>query len=115
MLGFKHAFRGLFLMLAKERNFKIQLALFILVIILGFVFQVSRQDWIALILVSALVLALETINSAIEKTCDLITEETNSKIKNIKDISAAAVLLASIFALIIGILTFLPYLKHALI
>lgn len=102
-------------MLSKERNFKVQLVLFALVLILGFVFQISRHDWMNLLLVSALVLSLEIVNSAIEKTCDLITEETNTRIKNIKDISAAAVLLASLFALIIGILIFLPYLKIALL
>lgn len=111
MLGFKHAFRGLYLMFSKERNFKIQFLLFILVIILGFFLQITPHDWILLLLVSALVLSLEIINSAIEKTCNLITEKTNSKIKNIKDISAAAVLLASIFALIIGVFIFFPYLK----
>lgn len=102
-------------MLSKERNFKVQLVLFALVLILGFVFQISRHDWMNLLLVSALVLSLEIVNSTIEKTCDLITEETNTRIKNIKDISAAAVLLASLFALIIGILIFLPYLKIALL
>ena len=114
MLGLKHAFRGLFLMLSKERNFKIQLVLFSIVIILGFIFQISFHDWVILLLVSALVLSLEIINSALEKACDFITTENNDRIKNIKDISASAVLLASIFALIIGVLIFLPYLKIAL-
>lgn len=111
MFGFKHAFRGLLIMLSKERNFKIQLVFFIAVLILGFIFQISSTDWIILLLTSALVLSLEIINSAIEKTCDLISKQTNKQIKNIKDISAAAVLLAVLFAVIIGVMIFLPYIK----
>ncbi len=114
MFGLKHAFRGLYLMLSKERNFKIQLVFFIAVLVLGFVFQISSTDWVILLLTSAMVLSLEIINSAIEKTCNLISKSTNNQIKNIKDISAAAVLLAAVFAVVVGVLTFLPYLKATL-
>lgn len=111
MLGFKYAFRGLFLILSKERNFKIQLVLFTIVLILGFIFQITLHDWVILLLASAMVLSLEIINTTLEKTCNLITTKTNAIIKDIKDISAAAVFLASLFALVIGILIFLPYIR----
>lgn len=112
MLGFNHAFRGLYLMLIKERNFKIQLFCFALALILGFVLNISRNEWLSIFIISALVLSIETVNSSIEKVCDLINKDKNSTIKNIKDISAAAALLASIFATIIGSYIFLPYLKR---
>lgn len=111
MLGFKHAFRGLFRMFSQERNFKIQFVIFVLVILLAFLLEVSRNDWVVLLLVSALVISLETINSAIEKACDLYSTERNEQIKNIKDISAGAVLISALFAIVIGILIFLPYLN----
>lgn len=109
MLGFNHAFRGLFQLLRTERNFKIQLVLFFLSIALGFILGISANDWLTLILISALVLSLEIINSAIEKTCDLVTTETSNQIKKIKDASAAAVLVASLFAIVIGAIVFYPY------
>jgi len=110
MLGFNHAFRGLFQMIRTERNFKIQLVLFLIVVSLGIILNITIGDWLILLLISAMVLSLEIVNSAIEKTCDLISTKPNNQIKLIKDISAAAVLLVSLFALIIGILLFYPYL-----
>jgi|SRR5690554_6854894 len=110
MLGFNHAFRGLYNVLRTERNFKIQLLAFLLVVVLGFVFQITIDDWIALLLVSGIVLSLEIVNSAIERLCDLYSTKENKQIKLIKDISAGAVLLAALFAIIVGVLVFYPYL-----
>jgi undecaprenol kinase/diacylglycerol kinase (ATP) len=109
MLGFNHAFRGLFQLVRTERNFKIQLFALLLVIVLGFSLRISTNDWLILVLISTLVLTLEIINSAIEKTCDLISKEKNNQIKIIKDAGAAAVLLASIASIIIGAIIFYPY------
>lgn len=109
MLGFDHAFRGLLQMFQSERNFKTQLIVFSLVISLGIYLNISTTHWISILLISALVLSLEIINSAIEKSCNLITTEINPQIALIKDISAAAVLLASLFAVVIGIMIFYPY------
>lgn len=98
-------------MFSSERNFNVQFVLFCLLVISGLFLRITTSDWIVLLIMSAIVLSLEMINSAIEKTCDLISKENNPKIKNIKDISAGAVLLASLFALVIGLLTLLPYIK----
>ncbi len=110
MLGINHALRGLFRMLRTERNFKIHILAFIIIVTLGFALSISNKDWIALLLISGLVMSLEMINSAIEKTCDLFSTERNEKIKNIKDIGAGAVLITALFAIVIGILIFYPYL-----
>ena len=77
----------------------------------GFYFHVSANEWLVLLLISALVLALETINSAIEKLCDLYTKETHPQIKRIKDIAAGAVLISAIFALVIAIVIFKKYIQ----
>jgi diacylglycerol kinase len=111
MLGFNHAFRGLFQMLRKERNFKIQFLIFTVVVVFGFSLDISRNDWISLLIISGLVLSLEIMNSAIEKICDLYSKEKNPKIKNIKDISAGAVLIAALVAIVAGTLLFYPYLN----
>ncbi|MEX1190918.1 MAG: diacylglycerol kinase family protein [Brumimicrobium sp.] len=109
MLGFNHAFRGVLNMLRTERNFKIQFVLLLFTIIIGIVLKISLQEWIAIVISSCLVFGFEIINSAIEKTCDLISEDENSQIKWIKDVSAGAVLIICIGAVIVGCLIFIPY------
>lgn len=111
MFGFNHAFRGLFQMFRSERNFKIHILAFIVVVLLGFYLDISSSDWIFILLISGLVISLEVINSAIERICDLYSTEKNEQIKNIKDISAGAVLIAALFAVVIGVMVFLPYFK----
>lgn len=110
MLGFNHAFRGLSQMFRSERNFSIQFAVFLLVIATGLYLDISNIHWLVILLCSGLVLSLETINSAIERTCDLISKKEHPQIKLIKDLCAGAVLLASIFSAIIGAVIFYSYL-----
>jgi diacylglycerol kinase len=107
--GFSYAFAGIWQMVLHERNFKIHVLAFIVVVSAGFYFQVTPNEWLILLLISALVLALETINSAIEKMCDLYTTETHPQLKLIKDIAAGAVLIAAIFAVVIAIIIFKKY------
>jgi diacylglycerol kinase len=107
--SFYFAFSGLKLLLLKERNFKIHLLALIVVIIGGLYFHITSIEWSIVLLVSALVISLEAINTAIEKLCDLYSSEPNEKIKLIKDIAASAVLIASIFALVIALFIFGKY------
>jgi diacylglycerol kinase len=107
--GFGYAFAGIWQMLLHERNFKVHVLALIVVVSAGFYFHITANEWLILLLISALVLALETINSAIEKLCDLYTKETHPQIKLIKDIAAGAVLIAAIFAVVIAIIIFKKY------
>lgn len=109
MLGFNHAFRGLINLIKTERNFKIQLLILFFVILLGIYFHLSSFEWILIILSSMIVLSLEALNSSVEKLADAVTLENNPKIKWVKDVSAAAVLIGSIGAAIIGCIIFFPY------
>ena len=106
--SFKVAFEGLHDALLHERNFRIQVVVFILVIIAGFLFQISATEWIFILLCAAVVLSTEIINSSIEKLCDFVSPEIHALIKKIKDFSAAAVLVATILSVIIGAIIFLP-------
>ena len=106
--SFKYAFQGIQLAL-KERNFKIHVFCSILVICFGFYFQVTKNEWLILILCITLVLSLETVNTSIEKLTDLISPQKNTFAGYAKDLAAAAVLIASIAALIIGTMIFWPY------
>ena len=107
--SFKNAFSGLRVAILQEQTFKIQAFIAIFVLLLSFYFKVSKIDFLILFLVMILVLSLELINSQIERILDYLNQEFDEKIKIIKDLSAAAVLLTALSSLIIGLLTFLPY------
>jgi diacylglycerol kinase len=106
--SFKYAFRGLFLAIKSERNLKIHLFIALLVIIFGFVLKISAVEWFAVFCCIALVISTELINTAIEKLADFVCQNRNKQIGQIKDISAAAVVVCAIFSVIIGVIIFLP-------
>ena len=80
----------------------------VLVIIAGLLFHISTFEWIAVFFAIGLVLAAEAINSAIERLSDVVQPEKDDRIRDVKDISAGAVLVCAITAAIIGIIIFLP-------
>lgn len=112
-LSFGFAIQGIMQAL-KEPNFRIQTAAAVVVLILAVYFKISPTEWCLTILCCGLVLALELINSAIERLCDLIKSEIDPRIKFIKDVCAGAVLIVSLTSLLIGIIIFYPYVKSFL-
>lgn len=106
--SFKYAFNGLRLLFLEEHNSRIHLVAALCAILAGILFKISLFEWIALTFAIGLVFVVETVNSSIENTADLIGLEKNNKIKRIKDLSAAAVLISAICALVIGALVFIP-------
>jgi undecaprenol kinase/diacylglycerol kinase (ATP) len=78
------------------------------VVAAGLFYNISSNEWIAIIFSIGLVLSLEIINSSIENIADFISPERHEKIKKVKDLSAAAVLISSVTALIIGLIIFIP-------
>lgn len=109
--GFVYAFNGLVVFFRHERNGRLQLVLAVVVVLLGLLFSVSTWEWIILLVCIASVLSLEMINSAIEKLCNLVHPKYHPAVKVIKDISAGAVLWASVISGIIGVIIFLPKLQ----
>ena len=101
-LGFEFAFRGILIFFAKERNAKIHLLASTIVISAGIYFQIDTTEWLWISLAIVLVFISEMINSAIELLCDLVMPEQNDKAGKLKDIAAGAVLIASIFSLIVA-------------
>ena len=112
--SFKHAFSGLRALLIYEHNSRIHLAAAILVIIMGFILHISLIEWCILVGIIAFVVVVEVINSAIEGLSDFVSPDISPAIKMVKDYCAAAVLIASIAAVIIGIIIFLPKLLSLL-
>jgi len=106
--SFRYAFSGLWFVLKHEHNFRIHLLAAVVAVLAGFYFDISVYEWLAIVLIIALVLTLEIVNSAIEKLADVVSPEKNEQIKVIKDMSAAAVLLAAMVSLVVAALIFIP-------
>lgn len=101
-------------MIANERNMRIHIGVAVLTLIGARLLQFPLVHWLVLLLVIAGIFVLEVINSAIERTVDLITEEFHPLAKRAKDMAAAAVLIYSFFAVIIGLILFIPPLLRLL-
>ena len=110
IFAFKNAFAGLFVFFKRGEHAKLHLIATLLVVLLGWFFNISKTDWVLSLLCIALVLSVEAVNSALEYLVDLASPNFHPLAKKSKDIAAAAVLIAAIFALIIGLIIFLPYL-----
>ena len=106
--SFGYAFQGIFNTIRTERNIKIHCAAAILVTIFGIWLQISKTEWMICFILFGLILALELVNTAVEATVDLFTEERKPLARKAKDAAAGAVLIAAIFAVVIGILIFIP-------
>lgn len=106
--AFHCAFKGLQNFFFRERNGKIQLLIACFTVAAAFAFHISSLEWIAILLCIGAVLALEMLNSSIEKLCDLVHKDFHPTIKTVKDVSAAAVLWASVISAVIGCIIFIP-------
>ena len=106
--SFGYAFQGIFNTIRTERNIKIHCAAAILVTIFGIWLQISKTEWMICFILFGLILALELVNTAVEATVDLFTEERKPLAKKAKDAAAGAVLIVAIIAAVIGILIFIP-------
>ncbi|WP_163326310.1 diacylglycerol kinase family protein [Draconibacterium mangrovi] len=105
--SFKRALNGLRHLWKKEINFRIHIfATITVVTALSWFVEITRTKWMLIIICVGIVLAAEAFNSAIERICDLISPEKNIQTKIIKDIAAAAVLIVSVMAAIIGVIIF---------
>lgn len=105
--SFRFALNGLRIAL-KEPNFRFHLTAAAAVVAAGFFFALSPIEWLFILVMIFGVLTLEVINTAIEKTVDLVTKDYQLLAKQAKDLAAGAVLLFSILAVLVGMIIFLP-------
>jgi len=77
-------------------------------------FRLSAEEWRWIVLAIALVWLAEALNTAIERLADAVTLEPNENIGLAKDVAAGAVLVAALFAVVIGTTIFLPYIIMSL-
>ena len=106
--SFGFAFNGLKILILEEHNSWIHILVATIVVIAGYFYQLSAIEWIAVVFAIGLVIALEIFNSAIENISDFISPGQDDRIKKIKDLSAAGVLVGAITAAIIGLIVFVP-------
>lgn len=100
--SFGFAFEGVFYTIATQRNARIEFLVGLLVVIVAGWLRVSRWEWSILLLTIGLVLAAETMNTAIEKMVDLLSPEKHQSAKHAKDAAAGAVLVTSLAAAVVG-------------
>ena len=105
----KYATLGAFKLITTEHSIMAQSIMSVVLIFFGFYFQITREEWIFQIFVIGLVLSIEGLNTAVEKTADFIHPDFHSKIGFIKDIAAGAVFFAAIASKAIVILIYYPY------
>ncbi len=106
--SFACAFRGITALLKSEVHARIHLAATVVVIAFGWWFGITAGEWIAVVLAIGLVWVAEALNTAIEYVADLAHPDEHPEVKKLKDLAAAAVLFASIAALVVGLIVFLP-------
>jgi len=106
--SFSFAINGVFEFFRKERNAKIHLVAAVLVIVAGFYFHVNNIEWILIVIMIMSVFVAEMVNSSMESLCNHLHPDRHEKIKLVKDLSAGAVLIASIAAVIVAAIIFLP-------
>ena len=104
----KDCLNGLSFIMISEHNFKREIILGIIALVMSYFLNVSKIEFIIILLVIALVIVSEIFNTAIEKVVDLYTKEYNEIARIAKDVSAFAVLTMCIFSLAVGIIIFVP-------
>lgn len=105
---FADAGRGIRTVARSERNFCIHLAVLLAVVVAGFFLGLSGGEWLAVVLCAGLVLVAEVFNTALEYLADAVHPEADPGIRNAKDASAGAVLIAVVAAAVVGAIVFVP-------
>ncbi|MBF04762.1 MAG: diacylglycerol kinase [Flavobacterium sp.] len=104
------AVKGAFKLATTEHSVMVQLSIGLLLIVAGFYFKITKEEWLIQTLATGLVLGIEGLNTAVEKIADFIHPDYHKKIGFIKDIAAGAVFFAALTAIVIGSIIYIPYL-----
>jgi diacylglycerol kinase (ATP) len=110
--SFAFAFAGLATMARTQPNFVVHLAAMCLALGLGAVLGLSALEFAVLVVMIAVVLAAECVNTALEALCDVASPGYNPLVKRAKDVSAGAVLIAALASVVVAVLLFVPHLRR---
>jgi diacylglycerol kinase (ATP) len=108
--SFTHAGRGILILLKTTPNAWIHLIALMAVVALGLYFHITTLEWIVLVFACGFVLVSEAFNTALEIDINLTSPKYHPYARDVKDVSAGAVLLSAITACIVGGFVFIPYL-----
>jgi diacylglycerol kinase len=106
--SFVYAGRGILSFFRSEHNARLHLAATFIAAGLGFYCRLTHLEWIAILFCISLVWITEMLNTCVEKSMNHLSPQYSEAVKQIKDIAAGAVLVASIFAAITGCIIFIP-------
>jgi undecaprenol kinase len=109
--SFRNAWRGLKYVVRNEQSFQIELLIGIFVIMLMFIFDIRVLEKVALFLVIFFVMVMELFNTMLERVVDILKPRVHPYAQLIKDVMAAAVLLAAIGAIVVGTIILYPYFR----
>lgn len=105
----KHALNGIIHLFKTEHNAQLHLIGVVGIVSINTLLKVNRYDWILTLICIGIIIALEAINTAIEKIANFIQPSYNRHIGLIKDISAGGVLIMGGVSTLIGLLIYTPY------
>jgi diacylglycerol kinase len=111
LASYRYALRGISIAFRHEVNMAIHLVGALAVVVLNFILDVNRTDWLITLLLVGVVWMSEIFNTAIEKLADRISKETDPMIGQAKDLAAGAVLIICIFAVVCALIVYWPYLS----
>jgi len=106
--GFRFAFAGLWLVLRTQRNAWIHACATFCTVTLGLFLGLPAAHWALLVLAVAAVWTAEALNTALERLADAAVPDPHPLIKESKDAAAAAVLVAALASIVIGVLILGP-------
>ena len=112
--SFGPALAGLAWALKAQRNLQVHAMATVLATVFGIWLQLAAWEWCVVLLAVGLVWAAELLNTAIEVLADRVSKEREEPIRLVKDAAAAAVLVAALAALGVGLVVFLPKLWRLL-
>ncbi len=108
MESFFCAFKGIIYIFKTERNFRFHIMFSVLVLLCSLIFNLSYLELSVILIMIAVVLTLEIINTIIENIMDFLCKDYNLNIKIIKDMASGAVLVSAFISIIVGLLIFIP-------
>ncbi len=99
--GVAHAFRT-------QRNMRVHILIAWAIVVLGWWLGISSVEWAIIVLTMGAVFAAEMMNTVVESMVDLVSPDRHALAKTAKDVAAGAVLVLAIFAVVVGVIIFLP-------
>ena len=107
--SFGYALTGWWFVIRTQRNAWIHMVVSIAVILMSFILHISASNWALILLAIAMVWIAEFLNTALEAVVDLATNHQHHELARVgKDVGAAAVLIAAVSSVIIGLLILGP-------